>query len=133
VKPPHPGLRWTPPYWNRVDGGYIFHAGYRTGRVGFYGGINYGYGYSGNGYQDAFFYSRAVNNLGSINVAHVYDKAVTEDENGSRVSFNGGSRGTRARPTPQQEALNNEQHVKPTAEQQQHFKWRREIGRYIPT
>ncbi len=28
-----------------------FHAGYWAEQVGFYGGIDYGYGYTGDGYQ----------------------------------------------------------------------------------
>ncbi len=126
VKPPRPGLLWTPAYWSRIDGGYVFHAGYWAERVGFYGGIHYGYGYTGEGYQGGewkegvLFYNRAVNNLGSVNGVHVSDKAVAEDENVSRVSFNGGSNGIKARPMPQ-EALGKEQHFEPTAEQRKHF------------
>jgi hypothetical protein len=124
VKPPRHGLLWTPPYWSRVDGAYVFHAGYWAEHVGFYGGINYGYGYTGDGYQGgrwengAFLYNRA--NLGSAKIEHVYDKAVA-DESASRVSFNGGSGGTKAWPTRQQEALAGEQHTEPTAEQKLHF------------
>jgi hypothetical protein len=72
VRPPQLGLLWTPAYWSRVDGGYRFHAGYWAEQVGFYGGINYGYGYTGDGYQGGrwengiFSYNRAVNNLGSL-------------------------------------------------------------------
>src|ERR1700761_7765701 len=51
VRPPAGGLVWTPPYWDRVEGGYAFHAGYWAAEVGFYGGIQYGFGYSGDGYQ----------------------------------------------------------------------------------
>ena len=127
VQPPQPGLLWTPPYWSRVDGGYAFHAGYWADEVGFYGGIAYGYGYAGDGYQGgrwengAFTYNRAVNNLGSIGIANVYDQAVTADDNPVRVSFSGGSRGAATRPTRQQEALASEQHIGATAEQQKHF------------
>ena len=72
VQPPQPELLWTPPYWSQVDGGYAFHGGYWAAEVGFYGGIDYGYGYAGDGYQGGrwengvFFYNRAVNNLGSL-------------------------------------------------------------------
>ncbi len=127
VRPPQPGLLWTPPYWSRVDGGYAFHAGYWADEVGFYGGIDYGYGYTGDGYQGgrwengAFSYNRAVNNLGSLGMANVYDQAVTGDGNAARVSFNGGSRGATARPTEQQEGLAGEPHIGATAEQQKHF------------
>jgi hypothetical protein len=62
-----------------------------------------------------------VNNLGSLGIANVYDQAVTADDNAVRVSFNGGRRGTTARPTQDQEALANARHVGATAEQQKHF------------
>jgi hypothetical protein len=127
VKPPRSGLLWTPAYWSRADGGYVFHVGYWAEEVGFYGGIDCGYGYGGDGYQGgrwekgSFFYNKAANNLGSLRVANVYDQAISSDDEAGRVSFNGGSRGTTARPTPRQEALANEPHVMPTAGQQQHF------------
>jgi WXXGXW repeat (2 copies) len=127
VQPPQPGLLWTPPYWSRVDGGYAFHAGYWADQVGFYGGIDYGYGYAGDGYQGgrwqngAFSYNRAVNNLGCLAIANVYDQAVTSEDNAVRVSFNGGRRGTAARPTRDQETLADKPHVGATAEQQKHF------------
>ncbi len=127
VQPPQPGLLWTPPYWSRVDGGYAFHAGYWADEVGFYGGIDYGYGYTGDGYQGGrwengvFSYNRAVNNLGSLGTANVYDQTVTADNNAVRISFNGGRRGVEARPTRHQEALASAQHVGATAEQQKHF------------
>jgi hypothetical protein len=127
VRPPQRGLLWTPPYWSRVDGGYVFHAGYWAEQVGFYGGIDYGYGYTGDLYQGgrwengAFFYNRAVNNLGSLNIANVYDETLAADNKAMRVSFNGGSKGTTARPSEQQEALASERHVEATAEQRKHF------------
>jgi hypothetical protein len=118
---------WTPPYWSRVDGGYAFHAGYWADEIGFYGGVNYGYGYAGDGYQGgrwengAFSYNRAVNNLGSLGITNVYDRSVTADDNAVRVSFNGGHRGTAALPTRHQEALAGAGHIGATAEQQKHF------------
>ncbi len=127
VKPPRSGLLWTPAYWSRVDGGYVFHAGYWAEEVGFYGGIDYGCGYEGDGYQGgrwekgSFFYNNAANNLGPLRVANVYDQATSAGSKAARLSFNGGSRGTAARPTPRQEALADEPHVGPTAEQRQHF------------
>lgn len=127
VKPPRAGLLWTPPYWSRVDGGYAFHSGYWATDVGFYGGINYGYGYSGDGYQGGhwqnatFVYNQAANNLGAGKVAHTYDQVISVDNNPVQVSFNGGSRGAKAKPTSQQEELARGEHVAPTAEQQSHF------------
>jgi hypothetical protein len=129
VHPPQPGLLWTPPYWSRVDGGYAFHGGYWATEVGFYGGIDYGFGYSGDGYQGgrwengAFLYNRSVNNLGSLRIANVYDQAVNADNDDVRVSFNGGRRGTAARPTQYQQTQANSRHVGATAEQQKHFEF----------
>ena len=51
-------------------------------RVGFYGGVNYGFGYAGVGYQGgywnngAFFYNRSVNNV--TNVTNVYTKTIMQ-------------------------------------------------------
>ena len=69
VEPPRVGLLWTPGYWGGFAGGYIFHPGYWGERVGFYGGINYGFGYFGVGYEGGywqgrhFFYNREVNKM----------------------------------------------------------------------
>ena len=63
VEPPQPGLLWTPGYWAFVGGAYAFRPGYWGPRVGFYGGIDYGFGYGGDGYQGGrwdnghFFYN----------------------------------------------------------------------------
>ncbi len=62
-----------------------------------------------------------MNNLGSLDIANVYDEAVAADNEALRVSFNGGSKGTTARPTPQQEALASGAACRATAEQRQHF------------
>src|SRR6185437_9855081 len=49
VQPPSVGVLWTPGYWAFGGGVYAFHAGYWGPQVGFYGGVNYGYGYGGRG------------------------------------------------------------------------------------
>src|SRR5262252_653106 len=51
IEPPQVGFLWTPGYWGWGDGVYIWHAGYWGPHVGFYGGINYGFGYGGVGYE----------------------------------------------------------------------------------
>jgi hypothetical protein len=50
VQPPQIGVLWTPGYWSYAGGGFSFHAGYWGPHVGFYGGIDYGHGYSGDGF-----------------------------------------------------------------------------------
>ncbi len=45
VLAPQPGYLWTPGYWGGEGAVFLWHAGYWGPQVGFYGGINYGYGY----------------------------------------------------------------------------------------
>jgi len=127
VRPPEPGLLWTPPYWARVNGGYAFHGGYWAAEVGFYGGIQYGFGYSGDGYQggrwedSTFVYNRALNNLGSVEIKNVYDQATSTVGPPSRVSYNGGQSGAHGRPTRHQEQLAGARHRDATDEQRRQF------------
>jgi hypothetical protein len=126
VEPPRPGLLWTPGYWGFVDGIYAFHRGYWGEHVGFYGGVAYGFGYAGNGYEGGrwdnghFFYNRVVNNFGTVHVANVYEKTIVNNQVNSRVSFNGGNGGIQARPTPAEATVAREQHVPPTQTQVNH-------------
>ncbi len=124
VLPPAAGLFWTPGYWAWRDGIYVWNAGYWGPHVGFYGGINYGFGYVGFGYEGGrwesgvFAYNRVVNNLGAVAVARVYDKPVIVAA--GRVSFNGGAGGTTVRPTAEEEAAAHEEHVAALAAQFAH-------------
>jgi hypothetical protein len=125
VQPPEPELLWTPGYWGWDNGLYIFHAGYWGPHIGFYGGIAYGFGYDGIGFEGgywrggAFFYNTTVNNFGGVRIVNVYSKTVVVNVT-ANVSFNGGAGGTTARPTPEQIAAGNERHIPPTAEQTRH-------------
>jgi hypothetical protein len=47
ILPPEAGLLWTPGYWESEEGVYVFHVGYWGPHIGFYGGVNYGFGYDG--------------------------------------------------------------------------------------
>ena len=123
---PEPGLLWTPGYWGWADDIFIFHEGYWGPYVGFYGGINYGFGYVGVGYQGGywnrgvFFYNRSVNHV--TNVRNVYNKTVIVNNiTVSNVSYNGGVGGVPARPTPAEEAALRERHFPPTPVQTQHL------------
>ncbi len=127
VEPPEVGLLWTPGYWGWNDGIYAWNAGYWGPHVGFYGGINYGFGYGGVGYGGGFWrggvfsYNRTVNNFGSVHITNVYNKTVINNNvNVTKVSFNGGTGGTNAKPTQQELAAVNEHHVGQTALQTQH-------------
>ena len=126
VQPPAVGLLWTPGYWGWRDGIYVWNAGYWGPHIGFYGGVNYGFGYGGVGYEGGrwenavFSYNRTVNNFGSVTITNVYQKTVFVDPGATRVSFNGGSGGTTVRPTPEQEAAAHEQHVAAIPAQLQH-------------
>ena len=126
VLAPQPGLLWTPAYWGWSGGAYVFHAGYWGPHVGFYGGINYGFGYGGVGFvggrwdHGVFAYNRAVTHVNITTVHNVYTENVVRNTTVNRVSFNGGAGGTMARPTPEEKAVEREQHVAPTALQAQH-------------
>ena len=94
VLPPTVGLLWTPGYWGFVNGAYVWYDGYWGPTVGFYGGINYGFGYPGNGYYGGewrgreFYYNRTVNNVNVTNITNVYNQTVPNDIN--RVAYNNG-------------------------------------------
>jgi len=125
VLAPEVGYFWTPPYWGWGGSAFVFHAGYWGPQVGFYGGVNYGYGYTGRGYEGGrwdnghFFYNRSVNNVNVTVVHNVYNTRVVNVSE-SRVSYNGGHGGIDARPTSQEEAAARERHVPPVAAQDQH-------------
>ena len=51
VVAPEVGFLWTPGYWAFEENRYFFHEGYWGPEVGFYGGISYGFGYFGHGYE----------------------------------------------------------------------------------
>jgi hypothetical protein len=128
VQPPSVGLLWTPPYWGFAGGVYGFHSGYWGPHVGFYGGVNYGFGFGGVGFVGGrwdgghFAYNSAVMNVGGGFHGNVYvDRTVIVNNNNSHTSFNGGPGGLQARPSAQEAAYAHENHVAPTAAQQSHF------------
>src|SRR4029077_20255141 len=126
VEAPEVGLLWTPGYWS-ADEGFVWREGYWGPEIGFYGGISYGFGYVGVGYEGgywengAFFYNRSVNNITNVtNITNVYNKTVINNVTVNNVSYNGGTGGTEARPTPKEEAAANQRHVPPTSTQVEH-------------
>jgi len=129
VHPPRVGVLWTPGYWGFVGGAYGWHAGYWGPHIGFYGGVNYGYGYGGVGFVGgewrggAFAYNSAVANFGSVHVTNVYENRtiVTQNTivNNNHVSFNGEG-GISARASANEMQAEHEEHVQATANQVQH-------------
>ena len=110
VQPPEVALLWTPGYWGWGDGGYTWNEGYWSPAVGFYGGIAYGYGYSGQGYTGGhwqgqqFYYNTAVSRVNVTNIHNTYTQTVVNNTTVNRVSFNGGTGGVTARPTAAEQA-----------------------------
>jgi WXXGXW repeat (2 copies) len=125
VEPPQVGFLWTPGYWGWGGNAFFFHEGYWGPEVGFYGGINYGFGYGGVGYEggrwegDHFSYNTYVNHVNTTIIHNTYNTRVTNVSE-THVSYNGGTGGVKARPTSQQESYANQHHVGPVAAQTQH-------------
>ena len=124
VEPPFSGALWTPAWWGWSDGVYVFHSGYWGPHVGFYGGINYGFGYTGVGYaggywnRDRFYYNRSVTNV-TNNITNVYNKTVINNVTVNHTSYNGGLGGIAARATAQELQAEHMQRSGPVAAQRQ--------------
>ena len=125
VEAPEPGYLWTPGWWGWENGGFLFHEGYWGTEVGFYGGIDYGFGYFGDGFVGGrwdgghFFYNRAVLNV-DVSFHNVYNTPVERRETENRVSYNGGDGGVTARPTAHEQEIQSQRHIPPVAAQTQH-------------
>jgi len=129
VRPPRVGLLWTPGYWGFGSGLYAWHPGYWGPHVGFYGGVNYGFGYMGVGFfggewrGGVFAYNRAVANFGGVHVTSVYEDRTVIERNTivseNHYSFNGGG-GIQAHESAAEMQAEHEQHVEATSNQMQH-------------
>src|SRR5450432_111869 len=127
LAPPRVGVLWTPGYWGWGGGLYAWHAGYWGPHVGFYGGVNYGFGYGGVGFFGGrwegghFAYNTAVMHVNTTVVHNTYiDRTVIRNTTVvNRTSFNGPN-GINARPNGQEQAAMRDQHVQPTSEQMSH-------------
>ena len=129
VAAPYYGALWTPGYWAFVGDVYRFHHGFWGPHIGFYGGINYGYGYTGYGYYGGywrdrhFFYNTAVNRVNVNIVRNVYvrnvvvNNVVVNNNYDNRVSYNGGRGGIMVRPRPEEIAVLHEQRIPPMQSQ----------------
>ena len=127
VAPPRVGVLWTPGYWGFGGGLYAWHAGYWGPHVGFYGGINYGFGYGGVGFVGGhwggggFVYNSAVLNVGAGFHNTYVDRTVINNTTivNNHTSFNGPG-GVTAQPNAQQQAAMHENHIQPTSNQLSH-------------
>jgi hypothetical protein len=114
VEPPYMGALWTPGYWGFYGGRYLFYPGHWGLHIGFYGGINYGFGYIGFGYEGGywngghFLYNSAYNHLNLRVVHNVYNyHANVRVANAPRASYRGGA-GVQAQPRPSEAAAAHE-------------------------
>ena len=128
VSAPQVGYLWTPGYWGWSGGAFMWNQGYWGPHIGFYGGVNYGFGYGGAGYEGgywnngAFYYNRSVTNVTNVtNITNVYNKTVVNNVTVNNVSYNGGAGGVTAQPTTAERAAASEHHIAPTTEQVQHL------------
>src|SRR6476469_97701 len=124
VPPPRVGLLWTPGWWGWNNGAYAFNQGYWGSHVGFYGGVNYGYGYTGNGYWGGrwqgnnFQYNTAVTRVNKTVINNTYvNNSFQKNVNANRTSFNGPN-GIKAQPNAEQRnAMANAKKEGPTSQQ----------------
>ncbi len=126
IAPPEIGFLWTPGYWGFVEGHYWWHGGYWGPHVGFYGGVNYGWGYGGRGYDGGrwdgghFRYNTYVSHVNTTVIHNTYVDRTVVSGAGGHASFNG-TGGVSARPTEAETtAYASERHVEPTSAQQTH-------------
>jgi hypothetical protein len=88
--------------------------------------VNYGFGYTGVGFVGgrwvggSFAYNRSVTNVTNIHVTNVYNETVINSVSVTRVSYNGGTGGTRAAPTAIERVAEREPHIQPMPIQHQH-------------
>jgi len=108
VLAPYYGALWTPPYWSYSGTHFLFHRGYWADHVGFYGGVNYGFGYVGTGYFGAYwrghdlYYNSTVTSVDATVVHNIYAhsvvyKGIAYGAHSNRfTSYNGGHGGLKA-------------------------------------
>lgn len=131
VPAPYDGALWTPPWWGFEGGIYMFHPGYWGRHVGYYGGVNYGFGYMGVGFVGGawrgheFAYNTAVMRVNPGVVRNVYvDRTIVEHNtiiNRDHVAYSGGPHGINHAPGAEERVAMHEQHMQATSFQQQHM------------
>jgi len=121
VPAPSPGLLWTPGYWGWEHGRFFFHQGYWGRHVGYYGGVNYGFGYGGIGFAggewrgDRFHYNTSIMHVDRRFIHETFEdrdrveRGFTERDN--HIAFSGGPGGIRHDPRPEERFAEHEQHM----------------------
>ncbi|MGH9598746.1 MAG: YXWGXW repeat-containing protein [Terracidiphilus sp.] len=130
VPAPYEGALWTPGYWGWGSGLYAWHPGYWGSQVGYYGGINYGFGYFGIGFvggrwdNGGFYYNTAVMRVNRNYIHRVYDNRSDINRytvaRGSHVAYSGGRGGINHAPTSEERSAMNGRHMGRTSFQTQH-------------
>jgi len=130
VPAPYEGALWTPGYWGWSGGLFVFHEGYWGRHVGYYGGVNYGFGYGGIGFAGGewrgsrFAYNTAVMHVDNRYVHTTFMDRGRVDRSfvarDSHVAFSGGPGGIRHDPAPEERFAEREQHVGATSFQHTH-------------
>ena len=125
VAPPYAGALWTPGYWGREHDHYRLHHGFWARHVGYYGGIPYGYGYGGLGYNggywnsNRFYYNDAVSRVDVTRVRTIYTRRENIVDLQNRRNSFAGPGGYDRRPQPQEIAVYREQRTPPMQVQAQ--------------
>ncbi|HTB83819.1 MAG TPA: YXWGXW repeat-containing protein [Candidatus Sulfotelmatobacter sp.] len=126
VMPPGTGVLWTPGYWGYEGRKYVWHEGYWGPKVGFYGGINYGNGYTGSGFTggrwdgDVFKHNTAVVKVDRTVVKNTYvDRTVVQEIKGPNHAFNGKG-GSKVQPSKDEIDAGKQPHQGPTPVQVSH-------------
>jgi hypothetical protein len=130
VPAPFEGALWTPGYWGWSNSLFIWHPGYWGRHVGYYGGVNYGFGYMGVGFAGGewrggvFAYNTAAWNVNRTVIHNTYVNETiihnTTIVNDRHVAYSGGPGGIQHQPQPEERIAEREQHVAPTTYQSQH-------------
>src|ERR1019366_1051733 len=129
VPAPEPGMLWTPTYWGWSDGVYVFHHGYWGPHVGYYGGVNSGFGYGGVGFAGGYWrggifsYNTAVMHVDGGRFPHYEDRGAVEHgyfARGSHVAFSGGPGGIHHDPGAEERFAEHDRHMDRSSFQQQH-------------
>jgi hypothetical protein len=130
VPAPYIGALWTPGYWGWGGGLYAWHPGYWGLHVGYYGGVNYGFGYMGIGFAGGawrgggFAYNTAVMHVNTTVIHNTYiDNTIVRNNtivNNNHVGYSGGPGGINHPMTAEERTYSNEPHVAATSFQTQH-------------